>query len=277
MAGGLLFLITMLAPGCIPITQRGPAGSEVTRVSAAQELTRLSNDPIPLKRPIVVLSGYHTLAMHAAPLAAKVTKATSGKSEDVLLISYPTSSDIDDITQSVINQVEQRWPSSCPNCTVEVDVIGVSMGGIIARWAALPPAHRTRCGEPPCVPQPGSKRLNVARLFTYASPHRGAHLATTLALDSAAVDLKPGSPLLTALDQAPNARAFELTCYAHTGDLIVGATRTAPPGMNPIWTEGTVMFSHMAVVHNPIFIADTARRLRGEAPLVEPTQSPPRN
>jgi hypothetical protein len=271
----MVVLIATLTPGCIPMTQQGPTGSSVTRASAAAELAHLSENPVPVKRPIVVLSGYHTLAMHAAPLASNIAKATSGKAEDVLLISYPASSDIDAITESVIAQVDARWPSANSEATVPVDVIGVSMGGIIGRWAALPPEKRNRIGEGDSTLRHGGKRLNIARLFTYASPHRGACLATSFSVDSAAVDLKPGSALLAALDQAWHEHTYELTCYAHTRDLIVGATRTAPPGMEPIWTEGTLMFSHMAVVHNPIFIADTARRLRGESPLIEPTEPPP--
>jgi hypothetical protein len=66
-------------------------------------------------------------------------------------------------------------------------------------------------------------------------------------------------------------------CYAHTHDVIVGATNTAPPGMDPIWTDGTLAWSHFAVVHNPIFIADTARRLRGDTPLLHTSGPPPRD
>src|SRR5688572_6788586 len=79
----LLALLGTIPSGCIPLSQRGPARSAVTRASAAEELTRLSNSPTPAPRPIVVLSGYHTLAIHAAPLAARIAKATCGNSDDV--------------------------------------------------------------------------------------------------------------------------------------------------------------------------------------------------
>jgi pimeloyl-ACP methyl ester carboxylesterase len=215
--------------------------------------------------------------MHAAPLASNITKATSGNAEDVLLVSYPASSDIDAIANFVIEEVEARWPSPSTDSTVEVDVVGVSMGGIVARWASLPLQQRVRSGAAASPPPRDSKRLNIVNLFTYASPHRGAELAQTLAFDAAAMDLKPGSGLLATLDNAWINRTYELTCYAHTNDAIVGATRTSPPGTNPIWTRGTLLFSHFAVVHNPIFIADTARRLRGETPLVQASEPPPRN
>jgi hypothetical protein len=266
-------VLCALLTGCIARSNKGPAGGSVTRTSAAAALKSYADQNIPLRRPVVVLSGYHTLPIHAAPLASDIARSTSGRREDVLVVSYPLALSIDDAVASVIEEVEKRWPSPDPAATVEVDVIGISMGGIVARWAALPPAQRVR-GDQPAIAA-ASKRLRVARLFTFASPHRGAWLARSLAMDDAAVDLKPGSELLRTLDQAD--RTYELVCYAHTGDLIVGATRTAPPGMHPIWTEGTLLFSHFSVVTNPIFVQDTVRRLRNEPPLIAATDPPPRD
>ncbi len=262
-----------LLTGCIARSDKGPAGSAVTRTAAAAALETYADRNVPLRRPVVVLSGYHTLPIHAAPLASDIARSTSGRREDVLMVSYPLAVSIDDAVESVIEEVEERWPSADPAATVEVDVVGISMGGIVARWAALPPARRVRDDQPAAAG--GAKRLRVARLFTFASPHRGARLAQSLAIDAAAVDLKPGSSLLRTLDLAD--RSYELVCYAHTGDLIVGATRTAPPGMHPIWTQGTLLFSHFSVVTNPIFVQDTVRRLRDEPPLVMPTDPPPRD
>jgi hypothetical protein len=265
--------LCLFLAGCIARSDVGPAGSAVTRTSAAAALDTYAEKNVPLRRPVVVLSGYHTLPIHAAPLASDIARSTSGRREDVLVVSYPLAMSIDDAVDSVIEEVEERWPSPDPAATVEVDVVGISMGGIVARWAALPPARRLRGDQPAAAA--ASKRLRVARLFTFASPHRGARLAQSLAIDDAAVDLKPGSALLRTLDQAD--RPYELVCYAHTGDLIVGATRTAPPGMHPIWTEGTLLFSHFSVVTNPVFVQDTVRRLRDEPPLIAPRDPPPRD
>lgn len=274
-----LLLVALACAGCVHLSEPGHGGP-VTLASAREELKRLEHSPVPVRRPIVVLSGYHTPSMHASPLAAKLVKATSGREQDVLLVSYPGLFNIDEVAQAAVEEVERRWPCEDADKTIEVDVVGVSMGGIIARWAALPPSERVRAGtaeKPEATLNTAGKRLNVVRLFTYASPHRGATLAKHLAIDDAAKDLKPGSDLLATLDAAWERRGYEITCYAHTRDTIVGATNTAPPGVNPIWTDGTLAFSHFAVVSNPMFISDTARRLRGEEPLLQAAEAPPRD
>ena len=86
-----------------------------------------------------------------------------------------------------------------------------------------------------------------------------------------------GSGFLDTLDERRSAHPYEIVSYVQTGDGIVGATRASPPGEDPIWTEGTVLFSHISVVENPVFVTDVARRLRGEGPLVVPQGPVPRD
>ncbi len=64
----------------------------------------------------------------------------------------------------VIDAVDQKFPSSDPEVTTEVDVIGYSMGGLAARYAAMP-ATAVNLSK---------RRLQIGRLFTISSPHRGA-------------------------------------------------------------------------------------------------------
>lgn len=65
--------------------------------------------------------------------------------------------------------------------------------------------------------------------------------------------------------------------YAQLGDEIVGATRSAPPNQVPIWTRGTLLFSHWSITENPLILADLARSLRDEPPLLTPGPPPPRD
>ena len=69
------------------------------------------------------------------------------------------------------------------------------------------------------------------------------------------------------LDDALPGAGYELVCYAHTNDAIVGARNTAPPGVEPIWTQGTLVFSHSTARFDRRILADIALRLRGEKPL----------
>src|ERR1051325_10533415 len=123
--------------GCIALPSPSAPAPAVTRESAAAELSALYNRPKPLSRPVVVLSGYRTLGIHAAPLLAKVRHATSGYDQDFLLLAYPLNTDFDQLADYVVREVEKKWPGDDPKQTVPVDVVGVSMGGLVGRWAAL--------------------------------------------------------------------------------------------------------------------------------------------
>src|SRR6185369_10092730 len=114
-------------------------------------------------------------------------------------ISYTFGTRFDTLARTVIERVEATWPSDNPEETVEVDVVGVSMGGLVARWAALPPADRFREGA---AHNPGAtgKRLRIRNLYTLGTPHRGAILANLIAPDPIARDMRAGSGFLRTLD-----------------------------------------------------------------------------
>ncbi len=258
--------------GCIALPSTPAPAHPVTRATAVTDLNELYKDHRPLARPVVVLGGYRTLGIHAASLVTKLKHATSGKDQDFLYLYYPLDTNFDEIADYVVREVDKKWPSADPEQTVPVDVVGVSMGGLVARWAALPPSERIRSEDD--APAIGAKRLNIVRLFTFSTPHRGAVMAEKVHIDAAASDMCAGSAFLDTLDDRRSAHPYELVCYAQVGDGIVGATRAAPPGEDPIWSEGTVLFSHISVVENPIFVTDVAKRLRGEPPLVLPHGPP---
>lgn len=269
--------VTFAIPACIHKANTNPSIT-LTRAEAQAELKRLASQPVPLVRPVVILNGYHTPPFLVAGLAHRLRECTSGRASDFLVVSYVDATDLNEAAERVVRAVNARWPSTNPKETVEVDVVGLSMGGIVARLAALPPVERpTVDGEANWSGHavPSGARLNVKRLYTLASPHQGARLAKLAALDDAARSMRAGSAFLNRLNEKLRDASYAMLCYAHTGDVTVGATYAAPPGMVPIWTDGTVMFSHGAIVENPWFAADISRRLRGDAPLLEPAAPPP--
>jgi pimeloyl-ACP methyl ester carboxylesterase len=166
------------------------------------------------------------------------------------------------VARRVIEAVNARWPSDHPGHTVEVDVVGFSMGGLVARFAAAP----TRVTG-------FDRHLHVNQLYTLATPHRGARSAF-LDLDRAVVQMKPGAVFLADLDECRNECAYEIVPYAQTNDWIVGARNAAPPGQEPIWTAGTLTFSHFTITTNRRVLVDIARRMRGEGGLAEPSEPP---
>jgi pimeloyl-ACP methyl ester carboxylesterase len=260
---------------CIPLREEN-LKLGTTREAARVALRDMREHSLPVARPVVVLNGYHGFPTIANRIARKLRAATSDDPKDFLAISYFFGTDIDAMTQQVFREVEARWPSADPEWTTEVDVVGISMGGLIARWAELRPEERVRKGRPAHAFESG-KRLRIKRLFTLGSPHRGATMAEWLRLDSAAADMRAGSPFLAALDERWEGRGYELVSYAQMRDLICGGTRCAPPGTVPIWTSGTVFFSHLDLADNPVFLADIAGYLRGLETHLVPSDPPPRD
>jgi hypothetical protein len=266
-------LVAMTLCGCVKMPEINH-GLGTTCDEARVDLDRMARDPKTTLRHIVVLNGYHALPTLASRIARKLRNATSGDCGDFLTISFTFSVDLDSMVSSVIRKVEETWPSSDPRETVEVDVVGISMGGLIARWAALPPERRVRAGaKPPSTPD--GKRLKIARLFTLGTPHRGAIAADAISIDAAARDMRSDSPFLATLNSADP--GYEIIAYAQLRDHLSGATRCAPPDHVPIWTSGTWFLSHLETADNPIFLADIAARLRGEPPKLEPGTPPPRD
>lgn len=227
------------------------------------EWHRLRDDPAPLARPVVVLNGYHGSHLRGLNLGADLAKLTSQNRGDFLVLSYPFAHDIPSVAARITREINQRWPSSEPGRTVEVDVVGFSMGGLVARYAAMP-ADRT--GQ--------DLRLNIHHLYTLSTPHRGAR-AAIVPMDPAVRQMMAGSSFLCTLDECQADAGYPIVAYTQTNDKIVGARNASPAGAEPIWTGGTTMFSHFTITTNRRVLVDIARRLRAEEPLAAQGSRPP--
>ena len=226
------------------------------------EWHRMRGDPRPLQRPVVVLNGYRGTVLRGLNLGADLAKLTSQNRRDFLVVSYPLATDIPSVARRVIEEVNRRWPSDHPAHTVEVDVVGFSMGGLVARYAAAP-ADVTGF----------DRHLHVNQLYTLSTPHRGARSAI-LGIDRAVQQMTAESVFLADLDECRHECSYEIVPYAQTNDWIVGARNAAPPGQEPIWTAGTAAFSHFTITTNRRVLVDIARRMRGEGGLATPSEPP---
>ncbi len=260
--------------GCVAIGPENELLTSYTRSTIDADWERMKDSPVPLERPLLVLSGYRSPHFMAPRLSQRLVALTSGNEDDALTLSYMLHHRINDIATLVVDRVEERWPSDDPDATIEVDVAAISMGGLVARLAALPPELRP-APEPGDEPPADGKRLRIGRLYTFATPHQGAKLALQLHPDSAARAMRPGSNFLEALNERTTNPSYEMVCYAQTNDNWVGATNTAPPGQDPLWARGTLLLSHFNTSDNKILITDVARRLRGEEPWIDVTSPPP--
>lgn len=255
-----------MVSGCIRTGGTSPCFSVSYR--EARDLRRnLEKEPrIELERPVVLLSGYRALPSMVNRLHWRLAEMTTGEKDDFLAVAYPFEDNIDRAVDRAVAAVEAWSPSGNADETIEVDVVAISMGGLVARAAAEPPALRGRDG----------KRLKIRRLYTLATPHRGASLADHITLDQASRAMKPGSGWLADLNGRAHYESYELVCYGQTMDGWVGVANTAPPEVDPYWTPGTYAFSHFNAPTNPWFLVDIALRLRGEEPITTSASEPPK-
>jgi len=255
------------------------------QAALADQARMVAAGPGRIERPLVVLAGYRSPRIPAARLATKLTRLVGYAARDVLVVWYTGAGDMPTAVAKVIESVAAWRPGALgegenPGAE-QVDVVAISMGGLIARAAAAGPSVLAGCGRIDegrgAIRHVGDRRLSIARLMTLSSPHRGALLADMTAIDPAAEAMVAGSGFLRALDVALERARYELVCYSRIRDGWVGATRAAPPGRSVLWRAGLVWGSHFTVSEDPGIVADVARRLRGEEPLAKAGGPPPRD
>jgi hypothetical protein len=256
----LLALVGAGLGGCAADEPFNPS-FDVTVDDARDALRAMRDDPRPYERPIVVIGGIFDPGMMAPAIARELRRL--GADAEVASVTFMFDGSFDACRRRTIATVERAWPSDDPSETVEVDVVAISMGGLVARHAARPPPD----------PEAG-RRLRVRRLYTISTPHRGARMAGVPTLDERIRDMRPGSEFLAALDE-PQPLDPVLVPYARLDDAIVGPENAAPPGMDPWWVPNIPLaFSHLLAAQDPRIIADIARRLRGETPYSRAPAAP---
>ena len=249
-------VVIALAAGC---QQPVNPSFAVSAGQARLALKQMERNPRPQARPLVLLGGYQDPGLGTSALTGQLRGVF--QNPQIVTISYPLHGSFDSCRRHVIEALEKRLPSNDPGETVELDVVGVSMGGLVARHCA--------------IERPGEKRLKIRRLFTVSSPHRGAQGAALPALTALHRDMREGSGFRGALAAAENgngAQAYEVVPYVRLGDAIVGAANAAPEGMGVWWVSNPPLQSaHMGAALDARIMADIARRLRGEKPFTRGT------
>ena len=293
----------------MPLAAAENASFPLSVSAADKELKSMRSQRKPLTRPVVVVDGYLDPGLGSAVVANWVRKLTPDEKQ-VITVSLLTSTNFDACRQTIVAAVEQAFPSDDPAATREVDVIGLSMGGLAARYAALPAAGErpatlaattmpaaasstttdsapassstpTAASAPATTPtdllKPIGKRLKIARLFTLSSPHLGATMADvpTYLFVSTQRDMRRGSSFLQQLNDAGHQPDYPIIPYVRLADITIGEQNAAPPGQTPIWLpKGPFDSAHAGVVMDPRIAADVSRRLRGETSYVKEPRAP---
>lgn len=248
-----IFSLSFLAAGCAqPLNPSFP----VTLKEARVDLARMQSEPRPLSRPLLIIGGIGDPAFN--PWLVSCEFDSLAMNEGIVGVGLGDCPTFDLCRGKVIAALERAYPSGSADETVEVDVIGMSMGGLAARYAALP--HE------------GGKRLRIHRLFTISSPLNGAQEASwTPAIYPEIRDMRPGSAFLEKL----NAREpeYPVFSYVRLQDFPVGPAHAALPGRVAWWVPTPFPSTpHQGAFYDARIVADIARRLRDERPL---TLNPP--
>jgi pimeloyl-ACP methyl ester carboxylesterase len=253
----MLALVAALLAGCgLP----APNPSFLIEADGARSrLDTLQDQPARLERPLVLLGGW----IDPGVATGRLRHELGGVFDDerMIEVTFAFMGSFDACRDKTIAAVDQAFPSDDPLWTSEVDVVAVSMGGLVARYAA--------------APVPGLRRLRIGRLFTISTPHRGADLASMPTLDPLVRDMRPGSDFLVDLDAALATSTYTIIPYVRLGDVIVGPDNAAPGEEVPWWVPNRPLeFAHLNATRDPRIVADIILRLRGEPPYTSEPRSP---
>lgn len=252
----LSFLSVLLTLGCAAPKRINPAFA-ISPVEASEVLDQMKHEPKRLSRPVLVIDGYNDAGFGSAVVRKEIVEATGDNR--VSTVSCAACSTFDECRERVIAAVDRAYPTANDKLTTEVDVIGISMGGLVARYSAEPAAK--------------GRRLRIARLFTLSSPLRGAKAAWLPSFNQLQKDMRIGSPFMKKVnDVKPD---YPIYPYVRLGDTIVGPDNASPPGQNPIWVANLALQpAHIFTVVDPRIIGDITRRLRDEEPLSKEKRTP---
>lgn len=241
--------------GCIVPRRPDNPSFAVTRSEAQSDLRRMQEAPLPLPRPVVFIAGISDPRISSGAMRSGIAPTLDAPSMEV---DFFTEFTFDGARALLLREVAAALGTDIDHLP-EVDVVAFSMGGLVARYAA--------------IPDEAGRRLPVRRMFTVCVPHEGARLAGVPFGVPQGMDMQHGSPFLQRLAAAP--RDYELVCYARLDDVTVGEEFAAPEG-EPLWWVPTPSgeYAHMQAFNDPRILADIARRLRGEEPFSRPPAAP---
>ena len=117
-------------------------------------------DPRPLHRPVLLIGGF--LDPDITPTIYRSFFASVTTDAKLIPVSIGFCNSLAECRQKVIAAVDAACPSTDPAWTTEVDVVGASLGGLVAALCRGPIARR-RSSPPPA---------NRAALFHQQSPLR---------------------------------------------------------------------------------------------------------
>ncbi len=250
-----ILMLVVLVAGCAkPVNP----SFDLSVRQAKRDLRAMRADRKVPERPIVVAAGWGDPGFRSTHVSMAIERVLDDERIERVVFTGGMKT-FDMCRERMIGEVESAFPSDDPEWTTEVDVVATSMGGLVARYAA--------------IPREGEKTLRIRRLMTIGTPHQGASMASVPVGGKIVRDMRVGSDFITELNRQPI--EYELIPYARLGDTWVGHEYTAPPGEFPWWVANKwLSLAHIGSSKDQRILADIARRLRGETPYTTLPRAP---
>jgi pimeloyl-ACP methyl ester carboxylesterase len=256
----LAALAGLSAIGCAG-PQRVNPSFNISSQDAEQQIELMRQKPKQLERPLVILGGIGDLGAGPWRMRREIESTFSGRA---LTVVYPFASNFEQCRREVVEAVDRAFGVVSDEETVEVDVVGQSMGGVVALHAAM---------SDPAL----GKRLRIRRLYTISSPLNGSRGANAFAWASPIQlhrDLRSDSELQKRLHRQDF--KFEIVSYSRLNDDTVGAPFAYLPDARGVWWVDNPPFenAHAGCFDDARIVGDIARRLRRERPFTTGTPAP---
>ena len=187
--------------GCTAAEKKRSREVAAEQRDAELELKEMAETPKPLRRPVLLLTGWMESPSNWKRFRAWLESSTSVGDREILCPDLRGPGGLAAAVEQVLALCADRG---------EVDVVAHSAGGLVAREAA----RESR----------GDKRLRIARLFAIATPHQGSPWGKfwpILPYPLQAADCRPQSEFLASLDSDPSTASMPISNFWAEGDVVV--------------------------------------------------------
>ena len=209
---------------------------------AKASLEELTRSPVHLAYKLILIHGWRDSDARWNKMVYWLNRCFINADKMVTVVDYEGDQPIKELTRSVFEKC---------NISGTVDIVGHSMGGLIARQA-------NRMGY-----------VRIHTLFSMASPHEGSYLARYGVGFRQLDDMSPGSQFLNELNADLKSRDFPVVTYWMDGDwLLTAPSSEALGGTNVVLSQSSkppFRYTHNQLVMDERTIYDVIRRLRTEA------------
>ncbi|MHC5112532.1 MAG: lipase family protein [Planctomycetota bacterium] len=253
---GLLAGLLLPAGGCSLVQETNPS-FDVGVKEAWAALEEMAADPRKPQRPVLITGGWQGKNLDSVR-TYKLAAMALGE-ENLIVVTYGGINTMSGARTRTIQRVlEAAGPVDANGYTPEVDVIGISMGGTVARDAACPP-REDGTDDP--------HRLKIDTFYGISVPHQGLRLGVLGFYNRMAREMFSDSETNNRIQKYFEPGDYRIEDYGRLGDPWVGVENATVSGQTIRWLPNTGIGQAHLGFKDPRIVADIVKRIRGEEPF----------